>query len=255
MTGLPGALRAAGRLSRIAALAAATLGRSAAAGRGGGRAAVTRARAALLADASRRALGAHGLAIEVAGAIPPGPALLAANHRSYLDPLVVAAQADCLPVSKAELAGWPVFGAVARRTGVLFVSRADPRSRREVMRAVERVLADGGRVLNFPEGTTSDGSAVLPFRRGLFAVARELGVPVVPVAISYQPDELAWTGDATFLPHYLRFAAMAAPRARVAFGDPIPSRLHPSAEALAAAARERTLALLEDRTRWLKKTP
>jgi len=255
VTGAPGALRAAGRISRIAALAAATLARSAAAGRGAGRAELAQQRAALLAEASRRALRAHGLAIEVAGAVPPGPALLASNHRSYLDPLVVAAQADCLPISKAELAAWPVFGTVARRTGVLFVRRADPNSRRELLRAVAQALADGGRVLNFPEGTTSEGSTVLPYRRGLFGVARDLGVPVIPVAISYQPGELAWTGAATFLPHYLMFAAMAAPRASVAFGDPIPSRLHPTAEALAAAARERTLALLEDRIRWLRKTP
>jgi 1-acyl-sn-glycerol-3-phosphate acyltransferase len=249
------ALRASARLVRVAGLAAATLARSLGAARAGDRAEELRARAGLLAEAARRALRAHGLSTHATGATPSGPALLVANHLSYLDPLVIAAQVDCVPISKAELAGWPVFGAIARRTGVLFVSRGDPRSRREVMQAAGEVLRAGGKVLNFPEGTTSDGTGVLPFRRGLFAVAHELGVPVVPVALSYAPRELAWLGEATFLPHYLRLAAERAPSATLAFGEPIPPRLHPTAEALATAARDRTISLLEDPERWLKKTP
>jgi lyso-ornithine lipid O-acyltransferase len=255
VTGAATALRVTTRLTHVAGLAAATLWRSRGTGRASARTDMLRARAGLLAHAARRALTAHGLSIHATGSAPPGPALLVANHVSYLDPLVVASQVDCVPISKAEVAGWPVFGAVARRTGVLFVSRGDARSRHEVMHDAAEVLRAGGKVLNFPEGTTSDGSGVLPFRRGLFAVARELDVPVVPVALSYAPVGLAWLGADTFLPHYLRFAAVAAPSVTLAFGEPIPPRLHPTAEVLAAAARDRTLALLEDRRRWLKKTP
>ncbi|MGC3996003.1 MAG: GNAT family N-acetyltransferase [Anaeromyxobacter sp.] len=253
--GVIGAARAAVRLATVAGLAGQTLLR---AGRlGGARAEVRHRRAALLTGAARAALEVHRLSIQVQGPIPTGPALLAANHLSYLDPLVVAAAVPCVPVSKSELAAWPVFGAVARRTGVLFVERSSAHSRLRVMGAVEQVLVDGALALNFPEGTTTDGSQLLPFRKGLFGVARRLEVPVVPVALRYEPAALCWTGDATFLPHYLRFAALGAATVRLTFGQPIPSRRYPTAEALAAAAHARTRALLQPHTEdqaWPRQT-
>jgi 1-acyl-sn-glycerol-3-phosphate acyltransferase len=240
---IAGTVRATARIARIGALAAGTLVR---AGRlGGDGAGPLRRRAELIAEASRQALAVHGLAIRYAGEPPPdGPALVVVNHLSYLDPLVVATAVACVPVSKADLASWPVLGAVARRTGVLFVARDSASSRRRVMDEAEAALAAGARVLNFPEGTTSDGSTVRPFRRGMFAVAQRLGIPVLPVGLVYDPPELAWTGDATFVPHYLRFSALARPSAAVTLGVPIPSRAYPDPQALADAARAQVMGLL-----------
>lgn len=240
-------VRATGRLIRIAGLAAATLVRTARtgkepAGRG----------AELLARAARRALEIHGLEVHATGPAPRGPALLVSNHLSYLDPVVVLSQIACVPISKAEVAGWPVFGAVARRTGVLFVERSSAGSRLAVMRAAAQVFRAGGVVLNFPEGTTTDGSTVLRFRKGLFEVARALRVPVVPAALRYHPRELAWIGAAAFLPHYLRFACLERCAVEVAFGEPIPAGAYPDTERLAGAARARTLSLLEGRDPWLR---
>ena len=250
---LAGAARAAARVARIGALAAETLVR---AGRldGDDPAALGR-RTALFATSSRRALAVHGVELRVDGAAPPdGPALVVSNHLSYLDPLVVATAVPCVPVSKAELAAWPVFGAVARGTGVLFVTRDSTTSRKRVMESAEAALAAGARVLNFPEGTTSDGAGVLPFRRGLFAVAQRLGVPVLPLALAYDPPGLAWIGDATFVPHYLRFAALARPAATITLGAPLPSRAYPDPQALADAARARVAGLLTEKQEWLRKT-
>jgi len=248
-----GALRASGRLFRIAGLAAVTLARTGARSLRPGAPDRRRAAAALIARASRTALAIHHLEVESSGPRPVGPALLVSNHLSYLDPLVVATCVDCLPISKSDLASWPIFGTVARRTGVLFVERSSPSSRIAVMRESERALRDGALLLNFPEGTTTDGSTVLRFRKGLFGVARELKVPVVPLALSYEPRELAWIGDDTFLPHYLRFSAIESSRARIAFGEPINSRAHATPEDLAGVAHARTLALLEERPAWLRK--
>jgi 1-acyl-sn-glycerol-3-phosphate acyltransferase len=245
-----GALRGAKRLARIAGLVALTLARAA---RVPGRSEGAWGRTALLAEAARRALAIHGLDVRVSGPVPRGPALLVSNHLSYLDPLVLLSRAACVPISKSELASWPLLGAVARRTGVLFVERSSAGSRLTVMRAAERVFRDGGIVLNFPEGTTTDGSTVLRFRKGLFGVVQALGVPVVPVALRYQPRELAWIGDAAFVPHYLRFVRLERSLVDVAFGDPIPSQAHPSGERLADAARACTLSLLEDGDAWLRK--
>jgi 1-acyl-sn-glycerol-3-phosphate acyltransferase len=214
---------------------------------------VALAGAAVLSRAAGLALRIHGLKIRAEGPLPPGPALLVANHLSYLDPLLVASQVECTSIAKAELAAWPVFGALARRLGVLFVERASPRSRSAVLREAEQVLLGGGRLLNFPEGTTSDGATVLPFRKGLFGLAQALGIPVVPVALRYQPPWLAWTGEATFVPHYLRFAAAEKPSAELAFGAPLSPASYATAEGLAAAARKCILSLLEKDASCLRK--
>jgi 1-acyl-sn-glycerol-3-phosphate acyltransferase len=144
-----------------------------------------RERALVLRDAARRVLELHGVELEVDGPLPLGPAVLASNHLSWLDPLVVASIVPCVPISKADLSGWPVFGTIARELGVLFITRGDPRSGVRLLRAAESALVQGIPVLNFPEGTTTPGETVLPFRKGLFGVARTLDVPVVPVAIRY----------------------------------------------------------------------
>jgi 1-acyl-sn-glycerol-3-phosphate acyltransferase len=233
-----GALRAPVRLCRIAGLAARTLAGSSS-----------------LSLAAGRALAIHGLRVEVQGPLPRGPALLVANHLSYLDPLLVASQLPCVPVSKVELASWPLLGPVARRLGVIFVDRRSPGSRGAVLRQAEEVLRRGGQVLNFPEGTTSDGTSVLPFRKGLFGVAQALDVPVVAVALRYRPRWLAWIGDATFVPHALRVAATERSSARLTFGEPLPPRACATPEALAAAARARTIRLLEESAECLRKTP
>jgi lyso-ornithine lipid O-acyltransferase len=247
-----GVFRASVRLARTAGLVVATTARSGRTARAGGRAEQMHARAALFARACRTALRIHGIEVGPAGPVPRGPALLVSNHLSYLDPIVLAALVDCVPISKSDLASWPLFGVAARKTGVIFVERSSPQSRMAVIREAEQVLRDGGIVLNFPEGTTTDGSTVLRFRKGLFGIAQAMGLPVVPVGLSYEPRELAWIGDDTFVPHYLRLASRPFSVVRVAFGEPLPSRAYQGAQDLATAAHARTVSLLGDRTPGLR---
>jgi 1-acyl-sn-glycerol-3-phosphate acyltransferase len=239
------ALRALVRAFRLAWLALVVILRPGRARRGD-RAARLHERAAVLGRASRKAMRIHGIEVEVSGPLPRRPALLVANHLSYLDPLALATLVDVVPISKADVASWPLIGRAARRLGVLFVARSETRSRREVMRAAEQVLRDGAIVLNFPEGTTTDGSAVLPFRKGLFGVAQALGVPVVPVALAYEPRALAWYGDDTFVPHYVRLATMRGARVVVKLGEPLPPRAYTTPGDLADAAHARIVSLLGD---------
>jgi 1-acyl-sn-glycerol-3-phosphate acyltransferase len=98
-------------------------------------------------------------------------------------------------------------------------------------------------VLGFPEGTTSDGSCLLPFRRGLFGVARLAGVPVIPIALAYDDPDAPWVGDRWLIPHYLATAARSATRVAVAIGAPLwPTG--ESAETLAHVARTRIQRML-----------
>ncbi len=205
-----------------------------------------RERALVLRDASRRMLELHGIELDASGPLPLGRAVLAANHVSWLDPLVVASLLPCVPISKADVSAWPVVGGIARELGVVFVARGDARSGVRVLRATQEALANDLPVLNFPEGTTTPGSSVLPFRKGLFGLARSAGVPVVPIALAYDPPELAWVGDDAFLPHWLKLAGARRARAFVRVGAPIPAAAHGSALELARSTRAQVARLLRE---------
>ncbi len=203
-----------------------------------------RERALLLRDLLARLTALHGVEVTIAGARPWGRVLLASNHVSWLDPVVLGGIVPCVPISKLDVSTWPVVGTLARELGVLFVDRGDRHSGMTVLRGATRALHDGVAVLNFPEGTTTRGDRVLPFRPGLFALARSAGAPVVPVAISYDPPELAWVGDDAFVPHYLRLAGGKRARATVRFGAPTAAHAFAGGAELAAAVRARVEALL-----------
>jgi len=205
-----------------------------------------RERALVLRDAARRVLDLHGIEVESQGPLPLGPVILAANHVSWLDPLVVASLLPCAPVSKLDVASWPVIGTIARELGVVFVCRSDPASGARALVTAAGTLAHGVSVLNFPEGTTTDGADVLPFRPGMFGVAVRARVPVVPVALAYDPPSLAWVGDATFLPHYLTLATRRAARAIVRLGTPLVPAPGARARELAQAIRSQVVDLLKE---------
>jgi len=230
-------------------LAASGLSAAAAAGRlrrlrGPSDADQMRARAQVLRDVCRRLLDLHAVRVDVDGPLPFGPAVLASNHVSWLDPLVLGSTVPCVPVSKLDISAWPIVGGLVGELGVLFVDRGDPQSGARVLWGAERAFAAGLPVLNFPEGTTSTGEQVLPFRRGLFGVARNTGVPVLPVALSYEPRDLAWVGDATFLPHYLRVASGRRAVVRIRFGTRVEPDAYDCPSQLARAVRQRILTLL-----------
>lgn len=186
----------------------------------------------------------HGLRVAVRGAWLDTPAIYVANHVGYLDPIVIGAQRGCAVIAKGELERWPVIGPACRHVGVIFVDRADPLSGARALRRALAALRAGVPVLNFPEGTTTDGDRLLPFRRGIFGAARIAGVPVVPIAIRCASPSLTWTGGQTFLPHYLKTAARRAPAVELSIGAAIRPDWFASADDLAAFTHTRVAQLL-----------
>ena len=180
----------------------------------------------------------NGLRIAISGPIPRGPVVLVANHVGYLDPLVLASIVPCIPVAKRELATWPVIGRAAREHGVLFVHRGRVESGAAVLRGARRALGASLSVLNFPEGTTTRGDRVLPFRRGIFGLARLADVPVVPAALVLEDEALSWTGDDLLLPHLARTLARREHAVRVRFGRAMLPRRFGSADDLAREAHD-----------------
>jgi 1-acyl-sn-glycerol-3-phosphate acyltransferase len=200
----------------------------------------------LFRESARRVLRIHGVEIVAEGAEVPVQAVLVSNHVSWLDPLVVAAHVPCVPISKADVLSWPLLGPLGRDLGVVFVSRGDVRSGACALRSVRAALDAGACVLNFAEGTTSAGDDVLPFRPGLFGLALRSGAPIVPVAIRYEPRSLAWTGDASFVPHYLALAGSRGARVSVRVGAPIARAPDACPRTIADLARARVAALLRE---------
>ncbi|WP_437676490.1 lysophospholipid acyltransferase family protein [Sorangium sp. So ce131] len=194
-----------------------------------------RARAHLLHRVTQDLCAMHALRVRVTGSPPEPPFVLVANHVSYLDPIVLASLTPCTAIAKQEVGGWPLIGDRARELGVMLVDRARPASGARVLRGALRALRHGVPVLNFPEGSTTRGEEVLPFRKGIFGLARIAGVPIVPAAVTYDAPELCWAGDETFVPHYLRFARRREATAFVTFGPPLGE--HGGAAELAERAR------------------
>ena len=150
---------------------------------------------------SREMLAVLGIQLELHGQPPQqGPMLLAANHISWLDILVMHASRHCRFVAKAEVRHWPMIGTMATGAGTLYIERE---SRRDAMRVVHRIAASlvrGEIVGVFPEGTTSDGVSLLPFHGNLIQAAISAGAPVQPVALEFVDSA---TRAPSFAPRYI----------------------------------------------------
>lgn len=146
-----------------------------------------------------------GVRVTVKGLQPSyAPSLFVGNHWSYFDPVATLHFIKADPVAKAEVKYWPIIGQGADATGVLFVKREDPESRKTIRNQLADNIKNGRSVLIYPEGTTTNKRNTLPFKKGTFIVAANHQLPVVPIAILYDDIHDAWIGDDTFLPHFLR---------------------------------------------------
>ncbi|HKP95984.1 MAG TPA: lysophospholipid acyltransferase family protein [Fibrobacteria bacterium] len=171
------------------------------------------------------ALKLLGVRVEVHGPVPAPPFFLVANHLGYLDIAVIASRVPCTFVSKSEVAGWPVFGTLASLAGTLYVDRKSKRDAGRVSRLIPDHFAAGGSLTLFPEGTSTAGYEVAPFRSPLLEFPAATRYPVHCAALRYQAPKgfppaaltMCWWGDATFLPHFLNLFRMPGMIAEIAF--------------------------------------
>jgi 1-acyl-sn-glycerol-3-phosphate acyltransferase len=153
----------------------------------------------------------------------PSRGLLVANHLGYLDILVLSALHPCVFVSKQEVRSWPLFGLMAKLSGTVFVDRARTSAAHTANQEMSQALSQDAVVVLFPEGTSSDGSKVLPFRPALFDAATRAGACVVSAHISYDvadgsaASDVCYWGTMSFFPHLLRLLSRHQIRARVRF--------------------------------------
>ena len=135
---------------------------------------------------SKRLLTIFKIELKIRGAelLPNSPYLLASNHISWLDIHVINAFRPVRFVAKSEVASWPVFGWMAKQLRTVFIRRDSSRHARLVVGQVAGVLKTES-ICIFPEGTSTVGDEVLPFKPNLFESALEAGVHTFPLAIQY----------------------------------------------------------------------
>jgi 1-acyl-sn-glycerol-3-phosphate acyltransferase len=174
---------------------------------------------------SRFACRILGIRVTTRGSMPSS-GLLVCNHLSYLDVVVLSSIRPCVFVAKRDVAGWPLFGWLARAAGTLFVNRELRLCSSKVVDLVKDAIASGSVVVLFPEGTSSDGTTVLPFKSALLESAVQLRCPVAATAIQYAldegsvADEVCYWRDMTLVPHLLNLFFKREIRSNCSFSVP-----------------------------------
>jgi 1-acyl-sn-glycerol-3-phosphate acyltransferase len=181
-----------------------------------------------------------GIHIRVRGEPCKRPVLVACNHKSWLDVVVLGATLHGAFIAKAEIANWPLFGFFTRSGArTLFISRGELRSFQALGGELIGRLCAGERVFFFPEGTVSGAAALLRFKPRLFAAALAAECAVQPVALAYVGGDgaaLAPMGQTeSFGKNFLRFFGTRRTEVILDFLSPIePAAGDPRTLALAA---------------------
>jgi len=180
---------------------------------------------------AQRMLTLMGVRLVVQGTPPArGPVLVVSNHLSWLDILTIHAARHVRFVSKAGVRQWPLVGTLSNGAGSLYIERERRRDALRVVHHMTEALSKGDLIAVFPEGTTSDGSGLLPFHANLLQAAISSGAPVLPIALRFAE---AATGETSQAPRYIDddnlmtslWNVLKAPPllAIVRFGEPQPS--------------------------------
>lgn len=199
-----------------------------------------------------------GIRYKVHGSPMSHKGAVVANHTSWLDIFALNACQRVYFVSKSEVSGWPAIGLLARATGTAFIER-DPKKAKAQQGQFEARIRAGHKLLFFPEGTSTDGKRVLPFKSSLFAAFFTHGLEHVmqiqPVSVIYHAPKdrdarfYGWWGDMAFGPHLLLSLSQSRQGlVEVVFHDPVSVDDFASRKDLAACCEARVREGLECRS-------
>ena len=172
-------------------------------------------------------LGCCGIRLQVQGQpVAQGPALLVANHISWVDIPLLHAARYCRFISKSDVQAWPIVGTLATAGGTLYLQRESRRDALRMVQDMQQALENGQVLAVFPEGTTGDGRQLLPFHANLLQAAVSSNAPVQPIglrfedgleALSFAPS---YVGDETLLGSVWRTLSAPGLTAVLCFGSP-----------------------------------
>tara|TARA_R110000824_G_scaffold118960_14_gene272020 strand:+ start:136955 stop:137827 length:873 start_codon:yes stop_codon:yes gene_type:complete len=188
------------------------------------------------------------------------PCLIAANHTSWLDIPIMGSLLPSSFVAKSEVAGWPFFGWLAKLQQTVFVERERRTRTAEKRNEIHSRISGGDTLILFPEGTSSDGNRVLPFKSALMSVAqlsivnseadREDDLVVQPVSVTYMKlcglpmtrqfrPFFAWYGDMEMFPHLWEAFSLGPIEIQVIYHKPVTIREVGNRKALAQYCESR----------------
>lgn len=174
---------------------------------------------------SRRVLGIFKTSIQTFGSVPKR-GLLVSNHLSYVDILVLSSITPATFVSKDEVKNWPVFGWFAKMGGTLFVDRRRRTRVGQTTNEIDSALDQGLLVVLFPEGTSSNGKTILPFKSSLLEPATHQTHSLSAALIQYEIDDgdaseevCYWRDTPPLLSHMLHLLGKKTIRASVRFSQ------------------------------------
>jgi 1-acyl-sn-glycerol-3-phosphate acyltransferase len=159
-------------------------------------------------------------------------ALLVGNHLGMFDILVLASNYPCLFVTSVEMRETPGLGLLTEMGGSLYVERRNRSNIQNELVEIREALQQGFRVVLYPEGTSTNGERVLPFKKTLMTAAAGTGVPILPMVINYRKvngepvshkwrDYVCWYGDQTFLAAFLRVVSVKSIEVDIEFFDEV----------------------------------
>ncbi len=175
--------------------------------------------------------------------------LIVSNHVSYVDILAIASLHPAVFITSVELKRTFPLGMLAWFGGSIFVERRNPSGLKREIRDIARTLSDAHSVVLFPEGTTSDGATVRPFKNSLFTAALSTATPILPLCLRYRRangrridertrDAVYYYGGTTFLEHAPCLLALRSVHVECVALDPIPIRADQDRKDLAAQCHE-----------------
>ena len=169
-------------------------------------------------------LALWGIHLRVLGQpVASGPALMVANHISWLDILVIHAARHCRFVSKSDIREWPLVGMLATGAGTLYIERTSRKDALRMVKDMADAMRNGDVVAVFPEGTTSDGRELLPFHANLIQAAIQAEAPVQPMSLQFVD---ARTGVPSFAPCYIGDDTLIGSMWRTLTAPPIIAVVH-----------------------------
>jgi 1-acyl-sn-glycerol-3-phosphate acyltransferase len=165
--------------------------------------------------------------VEVIGKMPEPPFFLVSNHLSYADIIIFFSVLKTTFVSKAEVKNWPMLGIMARTLEIIFIDRKRKSDVARVNQSVADQISKYKGVVLFPEGTTSSGESLLPFKPSILEHPAKSQMPVHYAYITYRTgpkdedaiNSVCWWNDESFGSHFLKFAGNRSIRARIYFGE------------------------------------
>jgi len=190
-----------------------------------------------------------GLRVHIEGQRVPGGAMLLANHVSWLDIPAIASATGAAFVAHDGLATTPIVRWLCQMNDTVFIARNNRTTVATQVEQIRSAIRDTGALAIFPEGTTSDGTGVLPFKSSLLSALDPMpaGIAVQPVLLDYGPKaaEIAWIGEEHGIDNFRRILARHGPlHVRVRLLPPLAGDALTNRKVMAAAARDAITAAL-----------